>query len=175
MAGWIPVLIIIFAVALVVGPVMWLKPSEHDRRLAALRQNAAAAGMTVQMKALPAALGQGTAAVYFRRWGDQRRLRVGWTLELQRLEHEMHFSGRWDWRNGREAPQAAWEPLRQLVSQLPGDACAVVASESALGVQWQESSGQKGLVALQSALNEFGPIIEAAIRQPRPRSAGEER
>lgn len=167
MSGWLPLLIIIFAVALVVGPVMWLKPSEHDRRLAALRQNAATAGMTVQMKTLPEALGAGTAAVYFRRWNDQRRLQVGWTLELQRVEHEMHFAGRWDWRNGRAAPEGAREPLRQMLSQLPDDACAIIATESALGVQWRENRGQKGLVALQSALEEFAPIIEEGIRQPR--------
>ncbi|WP_346839886.1 hypothetical protein [Microbulbifer sp. SAOS-129_SWC] len=167
MAGWLPLIIILLAVVLVVGPVMWLKPSSRDRRLADLRQRAARAGMSVQMQPLPAALGEGSAAVYTQRWRDRRRLQLGWSLELQRMEHEMHFAGRWDWSGGRSAPEPAWEPLRELLAQLPRDACAVVASDSGLGVQWHEDSGESGMAALEGALPEFGPSIEEAIRQPR--------
>lgn len=168
MSGWLPLIIILFALALVVGPVMWLKPSARDRRLADLRGRAAKSGITVQMQALPAALGQGTAAVYYSRWQDKRRLQLGWRLELQRVEHEMHFAGRWDWRNGRAAPKPAWEPLRKMLDQLPGDACAVVASEGGLGIQWRESGGDAAYRALETALAEFRPTIEEAIRQPKP-------
>ncbi|MFC6635552.1 hypothetical protein [Microbulbifer taiwanensis] len=168
MSGWLPLIIILFAVALVLGPVMWLKPSERDRRLADLRGRAARSGMTVQMQALPAALGEGTAAVYYSRWQDSRRLQLGWILERQRVEHDMHFEGRWDWRNGRAAPQAAWEPLRQMLDQLPEGACALVASQNGLGIQWRETGGDSAFRSLESALGQFRPTIEEAIRQPKP-------
>jgi len=168
MSTWLPLLIILFALALAVGPVMWLKPSARDRRLATLRRRAAQAGVVVQMQALPAALGQGSAAVYSSRWQDTRRLQLGWALELQRVEHEMHFRGRWDWRNGRAAPPPAWEALREMLERLPEDACAVVGSEGGLGIQWQESAGEAGFRALESALVEFRPVIEEAIRLPGP-------
>ncbi|WP_323844060.1 hypothetical protein [Microbulbifer magnicolonia] len=174
MSGWLPLIIILFAVALVLGPVMWMKPSQRDRRLADLRGRAAKSGMVVQMKALPAALGKGTAAVYYSRWADSRRLQLGWILELQRVEHEMHFAGRWDWRNGRAAPQPAWEPLRQMLDQLPKDACAISAHHIGLGVQWQEGGGDGAFQALENALGEFRPTIEEAIRQPKPREAERE-
>ncbi|SDZ79113.1 hypothetical protein [Microbulbifer marinus] len=168
MSGWLPLIIIIFAVALVLGPVMWLKPNQRDRRLAKLRGSAAKAGMPVQMLPLPAAEGEGTAAVYYSRWEDARRLQLGWVLELQRVEHDMHFSGRWDWRNSRAAPKPAWEPLRQMLDQLPRDACAIVANQSGLGIQWQESGGDGAFSALQAVLDEFRPRIEEAIRRPKP-------
>lgn len=171
MSGWLPLLIILFAVTLVVGPVMWLKPNARDRRLAGLRGNAAKAGLTVQMMPLPAALGEGTAAVYFRRWEDRRRLQTGWILERQRVEHEMHFSGYWDWRNGRAAPEAAWEPLRQMLPELPADACAIISTESGVGIQWRETSGVAGAEKLQSLLSEFRPSIEDAIRLRRRNEA----
>ena len=167
MSAWLPLIIIILAVTLVVGPVMWLKPSGRDRQLAGLRQRAAKAGMSVQMQSLPPALGEGTAAVYIQRWRDPRRLQTGWILELQRMSHELHFAGRWDWRKSRSAPEAAWEPLRELLAQLPEDACAVVASQGGLGVQWRENTGERGMTALEHSLPEFAPIIEEAIRQPR--------
>jgi hypothetical protein len=166
MDGWIPVVVIIFAMTLVVGPVMWLKPSQRDQRLASLRQRAAKAGLNVQMLPLPAAAGEGTAAVYFARWQNPRRLRTGWTLELQRMAHEMHFSGYWDWRNGRAATETAWPLLRNLLQQLPADATAVICSESGLGVQWRETSGDAGMAALEKALTDSRPLIEEAIRQP---------
>ncbi|SHE50539.1 hypothetical protein SAMN04487965_0036 [Microbulbifer donghaiensis] len=168
MSGWLPLIIILFAVALVLGPVMWLKPNQRDRRLAKLRGSAAKSGMPVQMLKLPAALGEGTAAVYYNRWGDSRRLQLGWVLELQRMEHDMHFAGRWDWRKGRAAPQPAWEPLRQLLDQLPRDACAIVANENGFGIQWQETGGDSAFSRLEATLNEFRPRIEEAIRQPKP-------
>lgn len=167
MAGWLPLIIILFAVALVVGPVMWMKPSGRDRRLASLRSRAARAGLTVQMRPLPEALGEGSAAVYFCRWQDLRRLQLDWILELQRGAHEMHFSGRWDWCNDRAAPQAAWAQLRQMLEQLPGDACAIVASQAGLGIQWRESGDDSGFAAVETALNEFRPSIEEAIREPK--------
>ncbi len=44
MASWVPIVVIIFAVVLVIGPVMWLKPSSRDRKLAELRQRAGEEG-----------------------------------------------------------------------------------------------------------------------------------
>ncbi|MFC6979832.1 hypothetical protein [Microbulbifer taiwanensis] len=112
--------------------------------------------------------GEGTAAVYYSRWQDSRRLQLGWILERQRVEHDMHFEGRWDWRNGRAAPQAAWEPLRQMLDQLPEGACALVASQNGLGIQWRETGGDSAFRSLESALGQFRPTIEEAIRQPKP-------
>lgn len=174
MASWLPILIIVFVVALVIGPVMWLKPSGRDRRLAALRQNAASSGLRVQMQSLPAAEGKGTAAVYFSQWRNPRRLQVGWGLELKRISHEAHFDGFWDWRSGRKAPAAAKGPLKELIERLPADATAVICNDGGLGVQWKENSGEGGLKAIQGALGDLRPLIEEAIREI-PRSGnGEE-
>ena len=169
MATWLPIVVIFFAVALVIGPVMWLKPSSRDRKLAELRQRAASSGFKVQMQPLPASQGQGNAAVYFSQWRNPRRLQTGWGLELQRMEHEMHFDGVWDWRNGREAPEAARSALKELLGMLPADVSAVYANDSGLGVQWRERSGDGGLSKLQEALTSMRPVIEEAIRQSTPR------
>ncbi|MCK7597328.1 hypothetical protein M0G74_08595 [Microbulbifer sp. CAU 1566] len=166
MASWVPIVVIILAVALVIGPVMWLKPSSRDRKLAELRQGAASAGLKVQMQPLPASQGQGNAAVYFSQWRNPRRLQTGWGLELQRMSHEMHFDGLWDWRKGRQPPEAAMSPLKELVSLLPSDATAIFANDSGLGVQWRERSGDSGFKAIQEALASLRPVIEEAIRQP---------
>ncbi|NKB97681.1 MAG: hypothetical protein GKR90_04150 [Pseudomonadales bacterium] len=48
--GW---LIAVFVVAMVVGPIMYLKPSEKDKRLSALRLAARNAGLTVKLAAIP--------------------------------------------------------------------------------------------------------------------------
>lgn len=42
-------LLILFGVALVIGPVLWLRPSPRDKHLAELRQSAVSNGLTVQV------------------------------------------------------------------------------------------------------------------------------
>lgn len=172
MASWLPIVIIVFAVALVIGPVFWLKPSSRDRKLAELRQRAATSGLKVQIQPLPASQGTGNAAVYFSQWRNPRRLQTGWALELQRMAHEVNFDGVWDWRNDRPAVEAAMAPLKELVGMLPADATAVYANDSGLGVQWRERSGDPGLARLQEALSTMRPVIEEAIRQPSRQEEG---
>ena len=48
--GWI---IAVFVIALVLGPVMYLKPSAKENRLAALRLAARKAGLTVKLDSIP--------------------------------------------------------------------------------------------------------------------------
>jgi len=48
--GWI---IAVFVIALVLGPVMYLKPSTKENRLAALRLAARKAGLTVKLDSIP--------------------------------------------------------------------------------------------------------------------------
>ncbi|WP_295801981.1 hypothetical protein [uncultured Microbulbifer sp.] len=174
MPSWLPLFMILLAVTLVIGPVMWLKPSSRDRRLASLRQSAASSGLKVQMVSLPASQGEGTAAVYFSQWRNPRRLQTGWGLELQRMSHEMHFDDVWDWRKGRQAPELAKKPLKELLERLPADATAILCNDSGLGVQWKERSGDGGLKAIQSALSDLRPVIEEAIREPQRNGGGEE-
>ncbi|WP_181954058.1 hypothetical protein ACONUD_04320 [Microbulbifer harenosus] len=168
MSSWLPIIIIIFAVTLVIGPVMWLKPSSRDKKLADLRQRAASSGLKVQIQPLPESQGKGTAAVYFSQWRNPRRLQSGWGLELQRMPHDLNFDGVWDWRNKREAPEVAKPSLKELVSMLPADATAIFANDAGLGVQWQERSGDRGLDAILHALSAMRPVIEEAIRLPQP-------
>lgn len=166
MASWLPIVIILFAVILVIGPVMWLKPSSRDKKLAGLRQRAASSGLKVQIQPLPESQGAGNAAVYFSQWRNPRRLQSGWALELQRMSHELNFDGDWDWRKKREAPEAAKPSLKELIAMLPTDATAIFANDAGLGVQWHERSGEKGLDAILHGLSAVRPVIEEAIRLP---------
>jgi len=168
MSEWLPVIIIGFAIALVLGPVMWLKPSQRDSRLADLRSRAARGGITVQIQALPPALGEGTAAVYYNRWGDRKRLKIGWTLQRQRVEHELNFAGSWDWSKGRAAPKSAWKYLRKLLDAVPSGCCAIIATDIGLGLQWSENGGDKAFEQLSASLAEYTPLIEEAIRKVSP-------
>ncbi|GAB2889793.1 hypothetical protein ACCI51_16505 [Microbulbifer echini] len=168
MSEWLPVIIIGFAITLVLGPVMWLKPSQRDSRLADLRGRAARQGITVQIQTLPAALGEGTAAVYYYRWGERKRLQIGWVLQRQRILHELNFSGSWDWGSRVKAPQAAWPYLHQLLNSLPADCCAIIATDVGLGVQWRENGGVKAFSQLSDSLAEYAPLIESAVRKVSP-------
>ncbi|WP_299944082.1 hypothetical protein [uncultured Microbulbifer sp.] len=168
MSEWVPVIIIALVIGLVLGPVMWLKPNRRDRQLADMRSRAARAGITVQIQALPAPAGRGTAAVYSHPWRDRKGLQVGWSLQRQRVAHELNFAGCWDWGSARAAPQSAWHHLHQLLEKVPVDTDAVVATDVGLGIQWRETGGGQAFAKLLSALAEFSPLIEGVIRKPSP-------
>ena len=105
---WTPIIIIALAVAMVVGPVMLMRPSRLQQRQSRLRQYALEQGLRVQLQPLP----DGAASPDERQMlpvyllppapaaGGSRRL-PPWLLIRHAISHDIHFSGHWDWRRGQ--------------------------------------------------------------------------
>lgn len=145
--SWPVVLIMILVFAMLVGPIMMLKPSRRQHQLAALRQEAAHLGLNVELQKL----GGRTLAMYEVPWpreGDQKFNGESWALDKGTYEHEIHFDHRWQWRGSRTAPDALHDHLRQALHSLPAGVEAVEATSGGLGCAWTESGGSRELGAI---------------------------
>jgi len=146
--SWPVVLIILLVVAMLVGPIMMLKPSGRQRQLAALRQEAAQMGLSVELETLK---GRNLAA-YQAPWpreDGQKFKGEGWALDRAEYEHEIHFDGRWQWRDSKAAPASLHELLHQALRSLPANVHTVEATRLGLRCAWTETGGRQelGLIA----------------------------
>ncbi len=133
---------ILFALLLVVSPVMWLKPSPKQKRVAALRQQAAKDGVNVKLE-VPPLHGIKTAMPAYR-WHYSRQ-RPGPDFVLVRDDHASAslkpFMHGWRWRHEplRPLPEALEARLKGLLERLPQDALVVESHRHALTLWWWES------------------------------------
>ncbi len=170
MVAWI---IILLALGLVIGPVLYLMPTRKDRRLAALRLEARRCGLVVELRSvrnldaradeLVSAGGERRAAVH---------ASVSYAMPLRaRLQHlgpwrllRSDRSG-WQFDSEREAPG---EPdvlpaLRPLLPGLPDDAVALELDGGRLACYWLERYPADGeaVRALRAALAAIGEELIA--------------
>ena len=155
MSAFLPFLIIAAAVALVVGPVMLMRPSKQQQRQSRLRSKAMAIGMRVQMMPLPAVGGaskakasQGTYAAYCLPWGGEQKDLAPWLLVRGPYAHELNFSGVWQWPERLQAGDS-WHPLLlPLLEKLPVNVMAVGNGPQGLSFYWDERGGEEDVEQL---------------------------
>ncbi|MBB6521576.1 hypothetical protein [Pseudoteredinibacter isoporae] len=139
----IGIVFVILAIAMVLGPVMLMKPSGRQRQLARLRQEALENGLQSRISSVPKELGSYTAAptiaVYQKRWLDRRYTGTE-TLMLYRTaySHDIHFHGVWDWQEGVTMSSMPNEALKNNLDALPDSVLAVEISTLGVGLFWLE-------------------------------------
>jgi len=127
-----------------VGPVMLMQPSARQRRLAKLRQEAAAAGLTVGVTAWPNQINEKPTGLmrYSLPWPPDKRAQNKILLVRKDYSHEMHIADIW-----QKFPETALANAA-LVGFLGNT--AVLPSVAALGfdglgafVDWNENNSSE--------------------------------
>ncbi|ERS88961.1 hypothetical protein [Halomonas sp. PBN3] len=137
-------LYILLAMLLVISPVMWLKPSPRQKRVAALRQAAMQHGVKVTLKRPPLHDDKVPMPAY--RWHYPVQ-RPGPDFTLVRETHAAAalkpFTHDWRWRTEplRPLPEPLAARLKALLERLPQDALVVESDPRALTLWWGESQG----------------------------------
>lgn len=159
---WPVVVILLLVLAMMVGPIMMLKPSRRQQQLAHLRQEAAQLGLRIELQSLAGR----ELAVYELRWPSEAEYKFsgeGWALDKLVYDHGIHFDGRWQWRDARQAPEAIHGLLREGLQRLPAGVQAVEATHLGLRCAWVENGGSRelGLVAqwLRDYSQRFWPFM----------------
>jgi hypothetical protein len=128
---------IILAIALVLGPVMWLMPSATQSRQAKLRTRAIALGLDVKIAEMPQvrrALVRKEDTVMgavYRYRHPEKHLGSSWMVRRE-PGHE------WEEEGLAGVPLPQRELLQQLQSQLPADVYAIEQSDFGVGMYWTE-------------------------------------
>lgn len=141
MDNYWPVIFIVCAIALAVGPVMMMQPSQRIRRLSALRQAAAQKSMRVRLSTVTLTSGKKEVAVYSMPLPKTEAVRPKWTLLKQGYTHEANFDNLWDWENKKNtAPKDQHAILRELISSFDESIIGFEVSQSSVGIYWCEKT-----------------------------------
>lgn len=144
---WITWLFVFFVIAMVVGPIMMLRPSPSVSKLANMRTYASQKGIGVRMpsreKLAPGTQGPGLAgAIYSLALTSTLRKQSeglgAWCLKRQSHEHEIHFHKSWDWEGKGKVSDAITPILIQQLDLLPDSIGMLQFNITGLGVLWDE-------------------------------------
>jgi hypothetical protein len=145
-------LLLVLAVALVIGPVMWLRPSQGQQRLARMRLRARQLGIDIRITELPR-----TRRAEVRRedveQGALYRLYVHDPRTLRPLNYRCVRvqGGVWE-SSGDELPPALRDVVIAAQTQLPADAVAIELGAQGAGVFWRERGDESAVATVADQL-----------------------
>ena len=154
-----PVLIIllIIAIALVLGPITMLRPNAAQKRLESLRIRARSKGVHFTMRNLPqqadASEPPPAIPVYFCA-PKGLQVRDAWLLLRTNYSHEIHVAGYWQWHGEARPTQAELELLQGFLPKLPASVKAVGGGQGA-AVYWDETGGDVALDVILELLEKL--------------------
>ncbi|MGM0985292.1 MAG: preprotein translocase subunit YajC [Pseudomonadota bacterium] len=159
-------LIIFIAVMLVISPVLWIKPSPRQKRVAQMRTALSRAGVTVKLDKPPFHEARGVMPHY--RWPyPPQQPGPDFTLvrDVEAGPALKPFRHGWYWRFEplRPLPEAAEAPLEALLTRLPLDAKVLESNRAALGLWWWESQDAE---RFSSYLGDFAALRDALAGHP---------
>lgn len=139
-------LLILFIIAAVISPLMWLKQSPHAKRMTELRGLANSLSIQVSLHRRPDARDEETAleAVCYRMAWLDRDCDQKWVLQrFSQRGWDSNCAG-WRWTQHQADPQ--WDVLlAQLIPQMPSGVSAVIANRAGIGVIWDERGDAQAL------------------------------
>lgn len=141
MSNYWPIIFIVCAIALAVGPIMMMQPSQRSRRLSELRQAAAQKAMRVRLTTVTLSSGKQEVAVYSVSLPPTEAVRPSWVVLKQAYAHDVNFDDLWDWNNHKyAAPAHQHAALRDILSSVDPSIVGLELTQSTVGVYWQEKT-----------------------------------
>lgn len=153
MDSWIPLIFIVLAVAMAVGPVLMLKPNKYLQRLAGLRTKALSLGLRVHMLPLEGESEQVSA--YCHQWDKKDADRKPWLLRRTSYAHELNFYNEWAWQKGMEADACWHQKISSILDNAPSQLLAIGKGPQGLCCYWNERGGEAVLNSISDILAEL--------------------
>ncbi|WP_299975341.1 hypothetical protein [uncultured Pseudoteredinibacter sp.] len=143
----IGIIFVVLAVAMVLGPIMLMKPSGRQRQLAGMRQRALELGLQSRIATVTGGLKHFTVAptiaIYQKRWVDKRFCpERSLMLVRSSFAHDVHFHGVWDWKEGDVAALSLSQAMSNCLDELPESVLAVEFTPLGVGLYWLEKGAK---------------------------------
>lgn len=150
--------IIVMVIAMVVGPVMLMRPSKRDQYLAKLRASARVQGVQVSSSRLKDATGS-LCWFYWRPLenGDENKNPTVEPIVLERkpYAHDLHVADYFEMTKGNTVPTG----FEAILKGLPESVQGVELNRHAIGVHWSERGGEKVLATIAEALTQLMGLL----------------
>lgn len=148
--------VIALVIAIVLGPLLMLKPSSGMQKIAALRVKAMQMGLIVQAHRHPGITQEGQWMFYLMPWPSFTTTAkvVTWVLLQKNFSHEVHLKGQWDFQT--PAPnEEIGQILKTHLESLPEHIIGVESTTAGLGIYWNEYGGEKKLALIYGWLDDL--------------------
>ena len=155
---WFFILVIV-ALAMVIGPITMLRPSPAQRRREQLRLHAANQGLRFSMRRLPALKTDMDQAelspTYYLPPQAKPRAITEWILMRTSYTHEGNFYQEWDWQSEQRPVGMVSDVLKEYLPKLPLSVPAITYDSLGTCVFWSEKEGVETLGLLIEMLNKL--------------------
>jgi hypothetical protein len=152
-------IILILAIALVLGPISMLRPSPAQQRKEKLRLYATKHGVRFSMRRLPALKTDmeqaATLPVYYLPLPPKAAATSEWILMRTTYIHEGNFHLEWDWQTDIHAIEETCNILKAYLPKLPSSVPAISSSSLGVCVFWQERENTEMLDLLIEMLTKL--------------------
>jgi len=146
--------LIVFGIAVVISPLMWLKQSPQAKRMTMLRGMATQLSIHVSLHRRPDAREDEVSlesVCYQLPWLDRN---AGERWVLQRFSHRGWDSDYEGWRWTQHQAHPDWDDvLAQLIPELPKGVSALIANKSGIGMIWDERGDVLDLEKIAATLH----------------------
>ena len=150
-------IIVIIALAIVIGPISMLRPSQAQRHREQLRLHATSRGLRFNMRRLPALKTDMDQAALMPAYYLPPSAKSGaaneWIIMRTSYVHEGNFYQEWDWQGSQRPIDAITGLLRGYLPRLPISVVAITQDNLGVCVFWSEKEGVETLDLLIEMLN----------------------
>ncbi len=155
-------IILIVALAVVIGPITMLRPSPAQQRKEQLRIHASKHGLRFSMRRLPALKTDmdqpALIPVYYLPPQPETREVQEWILMRTSYAHEGNFYLEWDWQTDVRPSDTTCDLLKTYLPQLPASVPAISHGNLGICVFWREYEGVETLDLLIEMLNKLSQV-----------------
>lgn len=181
---FLAVIFAVLALAMIVGPLMMLRPSPRQAQLIKLRGIAADRGLRVQMLDNPTARVESDAAsskpemvaaygMQLQADADSPLGALRWMLARTAFSHGIHLGGVWDWSVKEKTAPIEEETLLAFLQNLPKSVLAVRQDGDAISILWSERVPQgetleQAFETLYQSLLQLRALLHASVTSDNP-------
>jgi hypothetical protein len=151
------ILVLILVVAVIVAPIIALKPRGKQSRIEKMRLLARTKGALYSLRRLPPLKTDmeesAVLPVYTIAPSEKMMVMDEWILRRTEYSHDVNFFKEWDWANEHRPPQAVQDFLLKGLVNLPASVVGFSAGHTGVAVFWTEEGDEQTLLELIDFLN----------------------
>ena len=156
-------ILILLAIVMVVGPIMLMKPSAGQKKIADLRQVAAKMGLKVRLDTYISGNQKQSVAVYSL-FEDLLEDTGCYLLWRKNYAHGIHFHQDWEWQklasdNPANLSPEQLERVHLWLESLAKEVVGVEINKRLVGLWWQEQNASYSLTDIHSKLKELATLL----------------
>lgn len=147
-------IIIVLVIAMVIGPVMLMRPSKRDQYLARLRAKAREYGMQVSASRVKDDSGAPCWFYWCALGSEDESQKVRhepFLLERKGYSHDLHIAEYYEMTKGHSVPEGG----AVLIASFPESVQGIELNRHALGVHWSERGGEEALASIADTLTQL--------------------